>query len=328
MIELVTGLPGSGKSQLVVSDLLEGLETRERPVYVNITGLDHSKLRTFQLTDPLQWNSLPEGSLIIIDECQEWFPARPSGSKVPEHCEPLEVHRHKGYDLIFITQHPSFLDQHVRKLTERHRHCVRPFGLKYRNIYEWNACNESPQPKESETTANVKRKTFSPAVYSLYKSATIHTDKARLPWAKLIKFGLIVLMVVFCVCYAVYQLNTKLATPSSAHTESSASTVTDTAVSSPSPGKPDNSLITTDLSGSVPINPAEFITPTTVISYNKPGDLSSVIVRINGQMAYLADFFTYKLLGNVIVAVATPNSPPIRIPFPSDLYFDFNRPRG
>lgn len=186
MIRLITGLPGSGKTLLAVELIKQNSSSEDiRPVFSNISGLAHDKLRTFELENPDTWYDLPPHSIIIIDECQRWFRPRPNGSTVPKFISELETHRHYGHDIILITQHPRLVDIHVRKLVEQHQHVVRPFGMNYRKLHEWQSCNEDPAPSTTEKDALVKKIAFDKKLYDCYKSATVHVVKKRIPYKKL-----------------------------------------------------------------------------------------------------------------------------------------------
>lgn len=207
MITLITGVPGSGKSLLAVQMLLENAQSESpRPAFSNIEGLDYQALACFPLDNALTWYDLPEGSLIVIDECQRFFPPRPSGSKVPEFISQMETHRHKGHDLVLITQGPKLVDQNVRTLTGRHLHMYRPFGIKRRTVFEWNAVNENPEPAKNDANALTKKLPFDESLFKYYTSAVQHTHGARLPVKKLAVLGCSLLLVVLLGGFVVTRL--------------------------------------------------------------------------------------------------------------------------
>lgn len=97
----------------------------QRPVfYYNIRNvkkeLGWQKLSLRELED---WHvTLPHGSVILVDEAQDVFKVLKSGSNRPEHYTQLHTVRHRAIIFILITQHPSSLDFHVRKLIGEHHH--------------------------------------------------------------------------------------------------------------------------------------------------------------------------------------------------------------
>jgi len=187
MIHLITGTPGSGKTLLAVELILKNANAENiRPLYANINGLAYDELKCFQLDNVEYWFELPEHSIIVIDECQRWFRPRPNGSAVPEYISRFETHRHVGHDIILITQHPGLIDRNIRKLVELHQHMYRPFGLDHRKVFEWNTCNESPEPAQSEGNALKTKKHFDKSLFKYYTSATVHTATRRLPVRKLV----------------------------------------------------------------------------------------------------------------------------------------------
>lgn len=200
MIHLITGIPGSGKSLLAVELLYKNsMSPQIRPAYTNISGIETDSLRCFELDDVECWYDLPDGSLIVIDECQRWFRPRANGSAVPEYISRFETHRHQGLDIILITQHPGLIDRNIRKLVELHQHMYRAFGMNRRTVLEWNTCNENPEPAHSSSDAEKKQKPFDKNLFQFYKSATIHTHKRRLPWKKIGTLVGAVGIVAYCV---------------------------------------------------------------------------------------------------------------------------------
>lgn len=198
MLKLITGEPGGGKTLLAVEIILAA--AKSRPVFTNINGFQHEKVGTFPLEDPIKWMELPEGALIVIDEAQGWFRPRHSTAKVPPHVEALETHRHHGFDIIFITQHPSFIDAHVRRLVSSHQHCFRAFGLRSRAVLNFETCNDDPVPKSALKSVRTERKPFDKNLYSYYKSTAKDTTQVHFPRniIYMILFG------VLAVAYGIY----------------------------------------------------------------------------------------------------------------------------
>lgn len=178
MITLFTGLPGNGKTLFALWYIKSKAEKENRKVfYYNVKEL----ALPWELFDPMKWMDLPFGSIILIDECQEVFPKKPNGSKLPDYYEELAKHRHKGMDIFLITQHPTLLDNFVRKLVGQHFHSVRKFGLERSTIYEWSATVDSPEKPSSHKNAVTLKFKFPKDAYTWYKSAEVHTVKKSIP---------------------------------------------------------------------------------------------------------------------------------------------------
>ena len=157
--------------------------------------------------NPAFWFDLPKRSVILIDECQQFFPPRPVGSKVPQAIAKLETHRHGGYDIHFITQDATLADQNLRKLVGRHIHFYNPFGGKRVTRYE------NPQvfdPKNYHDKKQAKKKPTAHATnfYGVYWSAEIHTHKFQFPKILLVAVFTI-LMVVLGLWYVVDMIRDK-----------------------------------------------------------------------------------------------------------------------
>lgn len=135
--------------------------------------------------DPQYWFDLPKKSVILIDECQEFFPPRPVGSKKPQAIAALETHRHGGYDLHFITQDATLADQNLRKLVGRHVHFFNPFGGKRITRFE-SPQTFDPNNYHARKQATKKFTAHATNFYGVYWSAEIHTHKFKFPKVLLI----------------------------------------------------------------------------------------------------------------------------------------------
>lgn len=174
MLYLVTGTPGSGKSLMVIDWLKE--ET-ERPIFYD--GIEGLNLPWTQLSDVESWPELvPDNAIVVIDEVQRYFGTRDPKKPVPSAVAALETHRHRGLDVYFITQHPSMLDHHARRLVGDYRHLNRPFGAKHSRVQRDNHVFDAAKPPESVVN---ERFYFPKKTFRLYKSAEVHTHKLRLP---------------------------------------------------------------------------------------------------------------------------------------------------
>lgn len=214
MIYLNTGIPGSGKTLSMVqalAKLLSRFETHgdeARPIFVlgiPELALPHAPLplKSVQIGKPgsspvlvPDWEEMPDGSLVIIDEAQGIFPPRSSASTAPAHVAWLNTHRHRGFDLWITTQHPKLIDGTVRALVGRHQHFRRMFGMSRSVIYEWDACSDSLGGMNNAVKTYWG---FPTSAFKWYKSAEIHTkQKFKLPlWLLILPLGILMAVYFF-----------------------------------------------------------------------------------------------------------------------------------
>lgn len=193
MIYLITGLPGNGKTLYTIAHVRERAKKENRPVfYSGIPDLKIAEWQQIPEGQEQQWFDLPEGAIVVLDESQRIFRPRPGRGEPPKHVSMLETHRHKGLDLYLITQHPSLIDQNVRRLTGTHRHVVRSFGLNRAVIHEWGEVHLDCEKRRADSSKT--RFTFPKSVYGLYKSAEVHTHGVQLPKQVFYLLGLLVLL--------------------------------------------------------------------------------------------------------------------------------------
>lgn len=176
MIELVTGTPGAGKTLYTLQYVKAKAEKENRPVFYS--GIPELTLGWTEI-DPEKWFDAPANSIVIIDECQRIFRPRGAGGKVPDYVERLETHRHQGIDLVFITQHPMLMDSNVRRLVGRHFHVARRFGMKRATVLEFESCKDQPLAKSVDAIRHAW--SYPKEAFGWYKSAEVHTHKARIP---------------------------------------------------------------------------------------------------------------------------------------------------
>jgi len=211
MITLVTGNPGSSKTSYVVQEMYRNsISPHPRPYFTNINGIDNEKLRSFPLEDGFEYklDEMPAGSIIVIDECQHFYPPRPSSSKIPDHIAFFNIHRHSGIDVILITQGPMLIDHSIRDCIGRHVHLTKPFGRKLSNFYEWNSCNPKPEPNKSFTNAVKSTLKVDQDVFGFYKSTELDTHKSRFPKKIIIKLSAIVIIGLIALIYTITNFST------------------------------------------------------------------------------------------------------------------------
>lgn len=206
MITLKTGLPRNGKTLSLVDEVATLLERwrkhpgEQRPVFQ--FGIDELKLEGIEPLDvwpvggksgdqiprradgkpacklTFDQSALPDGSLVLLDEAQDFYPPRGPAQNAPAHVAELNTHGHRNLDYIVLTQHPKLIDNAVRRLVNKHQHYRRMFGGGRAITYEWDSCSDSLDfPKAVKGMFAYPKKRF-----GLYKSATGFTKpKFRLP---------------------------------------------------------------------------------------------------------------------------------------------------
>jgi zona occludens toxin len=108
----------------------------------------------------------------------------------------LNTHRHRGFDLEVVTQHPKLIDGSVRALVGKHLHFRRLFGGQRSYCYEWDACSDGLSGLANAVGGMYS---FPKNVFRWYKSAEIHTKQSfKLP-KFLIAFPIAILIGVFAI---------------------------------------------------------------------------------------------------------------------------------
>jgi len=152
-------------------------ELSEQPTVDDVKSLNYHFTYFEDATD---WYNLPNGSVIFIDEAQQFFPVKSAGSSRPVHYEKFQVHRHSGYDIHLVTQEKGFIDFKVRSLANYHVHYQRPFTGKGIVRYEKDGIF-SPEDRDALATCKTKPMKRDSNFYGLYWSADEHTHEFKLP---------------------------------------------------------------------------------------------------------------------------------------------------
>lgn len=199
MLTLITAVPGSGKTLYSVGLINDLLQKGDRFVYHNIDGLNIDS--PFLFPAPDDWRTVPDGSIIFYDECQELFPATGKAGRVNDDVlTDLELHRHRGIDIYFITQHPTFIHHHIRKLCGEHIHFYRSSGIAAAAKYSWSHVVLEPNDRAEQRRANCTIFKFDKKLFSLYKSTVLNTHKFKMPrkgWYFIFGILLIISIVIF-----------------------------------------------------------------------------------------------------------------------------------
>ena len=178
MIRLFTGKPGHGKSNHAVSVALREIRAG-RAVYVsNVNGMRIPGAIPFE--DPRQWQELPPGALLIVDEAQRFWRATRAGT-VPPEVYAMETHRHLGIDFLLITQDPTYLLRHLRGLVGEHVHHVRRSKGVVQTFTWANRCSEDPESVSEQEIAEQGLYTLDAEAFQYYDSTELDTHKPKIP---------------------------------------------------------------------------------------------------------------------------------------------------
>lgn len=184
MIEMLEGVPGSGKSYYAVSERFLPWVRAHRKIYVYVEGIYLDKLALFEgrELEELQkqlvvWKTeqdvrtglldVEPGAAVLIDEAQTIFRAKDRVD--PEILRWLETHRHRGHDVVLMVQQYGQVTLGVTRLVEvttKFRRLDR-FGLK--NRYQ---AQVRGNPEETEVIRMFTGR-YAPKVYSYYASYSL-----------------------------------------------------------------------------------------------------------------------------------------------------------
>lgn len=172
MITLITGAPGAGKTNALVSLLAELAEGRA----LYVSGIPDLQVPHVVLDDPTKWHEVVEdGGAVVIDEVQRVW--RPNRSKISDDIAALETHRHRGIDFFIVTQGPNLVHQNVRALVGRHVH-LRDTGITGRWWYEWPECCDNVTSGWKQAPLK-KHYSLDKKAQALYTSASKHVKPIR-----------------------------------------------------------------------------------------------------------------------------------------------------
>lgn len=200
MIRLITGNPGSGKSLLVVSELLALAKQANRPIFTNITDLAIPGVQV--VPAHFDWTQLPDRSLVVFDECQDiedqdglkpYAATGAPGLSKDHRLANLRQHRKREFDLWFIAQHPSFVHHDIRKICDEHIHMLRVMGLSRSTKYTFTGsyCAKPEEPSERRR-GDKEFWRYPKKAFSLYHSANGHHFKFKMP-RKVAMVGIVVI---------------------------------------------------------------------------------------------------------------------------------------
>lgn len=196
-IYLITGKPGSFKTAYFMSQAIELLESGRLVYFCNVRGLEQEKYDLNTIEHINEWQDLPHGTAVFVDEIQEFTRDVPTNCKtedLPDWVKALEKHRHLGYDFYFTTQHPMFVHTHFRRLIEKHIHMNRVEGMPFSNMRQWSEiCNEPENRLNASIKMGCTTSVYRPnkKAFEYYESTVQDTHKFRIN-PKLIKYLILI----------------------------------------------------------------------------------------------------------------------------------------
>lgn len=217
-INLITGQPGHGKTALAIVQAKE-FSDAGREVYCNgIKNLNYESLGWKHIDEPAKWEELPDGAVVVLDECYSTFPNRNPGSKVPPHVDAMARHRHRGFDFILIAQQSIQIDPFLRGLIEMHQHVRQTSVFKSKTrIKRWDQWQSNTKAISGDIKDWVRPKW----VFDYYTSTTLNTTTRTVPmWMRYIAVALV--FVVGMVWWLKYRVNENINASRSAATTAGA----------------------------------------------------------------------------------------------------------
>lgn len=269
-IKLITGVPGSGKTNMAVKMILEYIN-EGKTVYSDISGLQIDGVNQ----PPDDYRQLPPKSVVFYDEVQKRKVYSRKFKGYDEIIESLQTHRHEGYDLVLMTQHPKFLNTDVLVCVTEHHHLHRPMGMKFANVWMWRVAQENPNTKSSKKDCeNQYIYTYRKELFSIYRSTVEDThSKIKIP-EKVISAAWMLLVIVAILFYSMHKLsqsnNAESADSEMVATETKSDTQSMISVSRTEPATTSNTDFERNRVASV------FSSGTSCRAYNSFGDMLSI----------------------------------------------------
>ncbi len=230
MLFLITGQPGNGKTLRAMALMREEYERNQAAVkagkeearrfFSNIKGAAlgefYDEIGKAPVTNPNafpwverlpahnDWTQLPANSYVQYDEAHSdgktpdleiYGRLFPSTGKPGESDDPriraMSTHRHRGFDIVLMTQWPSKIHHQVRTLVGKHIHMNRAMGLAASGVYTWTRAQSDPYDEKARESGEEEIWSHEKDLYPRYISATHHTAAYKFKMPKKIKNGII-----------------------------------------------------------------------------------------------------------------------------------------
>ncbi|MBB3344512.1 zonular occludens toxin domain-containing protein [Luteimonas sp. RC10] len=235
MLYLITGQPGNGKTLRAMALMRDEYERNQAAVkagkeqprrfFSNVKGatLDENP-KAFpwveRLPDHNDWTQLPDSAYVQYDEAHsdgktpglerygKLFPSTGKpGESEDQRIRAMSTHRHRGVDIVLITQWPSKIHHQVRTLVGKHIHMNRAMGIAAAGTFTWTRVQTDPYDEKGREAADEEIWSYDKTLYDRYISATHHTAAYKFKMPKKIKNGLITGTIIMAMIAAVFTYN-------------------------------------------------------------------------------------------------------------------------
>lgn len=232
MIIVITGQPGNGKTLRAMDHMRleyernaaavkEGKE-QPRRFFSNVKGATtEENPEAFPWVERMpehnDWTKLPDGCYVQYDEAhsdgqtpglERYGLLFPSTGKPGESTDPriraMSTHRHRGVDLVLVTQWPSKIHHQVRTLVGQHIHMNRAMGMQRAGVLTWSRMQANPYDEKEREKAEEEIWTYPKDLYTRYISATLHTSTYKFKIPMKVWSGLSVAVTVVMIVAGIY----------------------------------------------------------------------------------------------------------------------------
>jgi len=232
MIIVISGQPGNGKTLRAMALMEEEYERNQAAVkagkeaarrfFSNVKGSTvEDNVLAFPWVEKMpehrDWTQLPDGSYVLYDEAhsdgvtpglEEYgllFPATGKpGESFDHRIKAMSTHRHRGFDLVLMTQWPNKIHHNIRPLVGKHIHMNRALGLQRAGVLSWTRCQPDPYDEKQREKAEEEIWVFATHLYTRYISSSLHTATYKFKVPKKVWQALSMLVMGVLVAWALW----------------------------------------------------------------------------------------------------------------------------